>query len=186
MDMKKNYFQLLALPTVFEIDRNALTNNYRDLQRQFHPDKFANSSDMEKRFSVQNSAQINDAFQTLKNPLKRAIYLLSLLGLELKDNETTMDPLFLMQQMELREQLEQIEQQSDPYSALEKMQTDVLEKFNLHINELVSLFDLAEKHNDSAANESLKEIRNIILKLQFLNKLQQQCDDLEEDLSNQF
>jgi molecular chaperone HscB len=184
--MKKNYFQLLGLPVDFEIDRDVLTNNYRDLQRQFHPDKFANSSAMEKRLSVQNSAQINDAFQTLKNPLKRAIYQLSVLGLELKDNETTMDPLFLMQQMELREQLEQIEQQSDPYSALEKMQAGVLEKFNLHIKELTSLFALAEKQNDSADKEILEEIRNIILKMQFLNKLQQECDDLEEDLSNQF
>ncbi len=174
-----NYFSLLGLDVNFEIDKSLLTNNYRELQRQFHPDKFAHSSAMEKRISVQKSAQINDAFQTLKNPLKRAIYQLSLLGLELKDNETTMDPAFLMQQMELREALDQIKQHSDPFEHLEKMQTQVAQDFALGIQKISGLFY-------STDQQSLQEIKNMIIKMQFLSKLQQQCDDLEEDLSNQF
>jgi len=176
--MFKNYFQLLGLPVDFEVNRSTLTNNYRELQRQFHPDKFAHSSDMEKRLSVQHSAQINDAFQTLKNPLKRAIYQLSLLGLELKDNETSMDPMFLMEQMDLREQLEHISTSPDPDIALDKMQTKIAGNLNSHIKNITALFNSGEEN-------SLEEIKNNILKMQFLNKLQQQCDDLEEDLSNQ-
>ncbi|MFK5893686.1 MAG: Fe-S protein assembly co-chaperone HscB [Pseudomonadota bacterium] len=183
--MSKNYFQLLGLTTDFEVDRDTLTTNYRDLQRQFHPDKFASRSDMEKRLSVQHSALINDAFQTLKNPLKRAIYHLSLLGLELKDHETTMDPLFLMQQMQLREQLEQVKEQPEPYPDLEKMQADVAKKLSLYIKDLITLFVSTNQKNDSVDHEILEKIKNIILKMQFLNKLQQQCEELEEDLSNQ-
>ncbi|MFK5985775.1 MAG: Fe-S protein assembly co-chaperone HscB [Pseudomonadota bacterium] len=181
----ENYFQLLGLAESssssglnFNIDKNLLTNNFRELQRQFHPDKFAHSSDIEKRISVQNSALINDAFQTLKNPLKRAIYQLSLLGVELKDNETTMDAAFLMQQMELREKLDTIKQLPEPADDLEKMQSMVAQELKTNTQQISQLFSSVEQ-------QSLEEIKNTILKMQFLTKLQQQCDDLEEDLSNQ-
>jgi molecular chaperone HscB len=162
-----------------------LINNYRELQRQFHPDKFANSSDMEKRLSVQHSAQINDAYQTLKIPLKRAIYQLSLLGLELKDNETAMDPMFLMEQMELREKLEQLTANPNADIALEKMQTEISKKINSHLKEISILFNFVEENVERNGEENyLENIKKNILKMQFLSKLEQQCDDLEEDLSN--
>jgi molecular chaperone HscB len=182
----KNYFQLLGLALNYTIDKKSLTDNYRKLQAQFHPDKFSTRSDMEKRLSVQRSSQINDAFQTLKNPLKRAIYLLSLLGQELKDNETTMDPIFLMEQMELREQLdaisqlEQSDQKQDPTDALEKMQSQVRKTINALIKEISHLFTENEQQNN------LESIKKVIIKMQFLYKFEQQCEDLEEDLQNNY
>ncbi|MCK5666727.1 MAG: hypothetical protein KAI17_24725, partial [Thiotrichaceae bacterium] len=61
-----NYFSLLGLPVSFVIDKNKLTSNYHDIQKSIHPDNFANATELERRLSVQKSAQINDALQTLK------------------------------------------------------------------------------------------------------------------------
>ena len=70
------YFGLLGLSISFEVDKTTLTNNYHEIQKSIHPDNFANATDLERRISVQKAAQINDALETLKNPIKRSIYLL--------------------------------------------------------------------------------------------------------------
>ena len=78
-DLSKDYFELFGLPVAFDIDSNDLAVRYRQLQRQFHPDRFASAPAAERRLSVQMTAQINAAFQTLKDPVARARYLLGLL-----------------------------------------------------------------------------------------------------------
>ena len=120
--MSDNYFSLFDMPVQYSIDKMQLTNNYRRLQKSIHPDNYAHASDMDKRLSMQKSTQINDAYQILKNPLKRAIYLLELHDLKIKDNESTTDSEFLMQQMELREQLSKLRHKDDPKEALKQIQ----------------------------------------------------------------
>ena len=77
-----NYFELFQLPIKLPIDSGQLTVNYQQLQRQYHPDNFAQATDNEKVAIIQKSAMINDGYQTLKNPLKAAEYLLSLQGVD--------------------------------------------------------------------------------------------------------
>jgi len=102
-ELTSNYYELFQLPIGFEVDLKALSERYRTLQSSVHPDKYANASDLERRLSVQQSARINEAFQTLKNPLRRARYLLELNGIDMNaDTDTSMDPIFLMQQMIMR------------------------------------------------------------------------------------
>lgn len=113
-----NYFELFGLPLGFEIDGAALSSRYRELQRAVHPDNFASAREQERLMAVQKTAEINDAFQTLKFPLTRAEYLLRLQGLELRGESTTIkDPMFLMEQLELREALEELPDSADPDSA---------------------------------------------------------------------
>ena len=106
METTQNFFELFGLPVSFEVDIQQLSERYRDLQRAVHPDKFANASDRERRLAVEKAAQINEAFQTLKSPMNRARYMLEIRGVDF-DNErdTHLDPMFLMEQMELREAL---------------------------------------------------------------------------------
>ncbi|WP_413699387.1 Fe-S protein assembly co-chaperone HscB [Psychromonas sp. KJ10-10] len=78
-----NYFQLFSLPTDFSIDTQQLASTYRELQKQFHPDKSVMLSDAERLVAMQKSTEINDAYQTLKNSCLRAQYILSLLGLDI-------------------------------------------------------------------------------------------------------
>lgn len=102
-----NAFELLGFPPALDIDAAALAERFERLRAQFHPDRFSLGSALERRLAVQRAADINDAHATLADPLKRASHLLELLGAPLDEAETLQDPAFLMQQMELREALDE-------------------------------------------------------------------------------
>ncbi|MFA9216411.1 MAG: Fe-S protein assembly co-chaperone HscB, partial [Sphingomonadaceae bacterium] len=102
----QNHFELFQLPQRFALDTSALDVAYRDVQGRVHPDKFVNATDAEKRVAMQWATRANEAYQTLKNPQKRAQYLCELHGVDLQTESNTAMPMaFLMQQMEWREAL---------------------------------------------------------------------------------
>lgn len=103
-DHAENYFQLFGFSPSFDIDTDAITTRYRDLQRTAHPDKFAHASAQERRLAGQHAANINEAFRVLKDPVQRALYLLQLHGITQDESQSTpLDAEFLMEQIELRE-----------------------------------------------------------------------------------
>ena len=96
-----DYFTLFGLPARYQLDTQALSLRFQDLQRQYHPDKFSSGSQAEQLAAVQQSATINQAWQTLRHPLMRAEYLLSLHGFDLaSEQHTVRDTAFLMEQLE--------------------------------------------------------------------------------------
>lgn len=100
--------------SVIPFRKNSWLSGTVDLQRQYHPDKFASASAAEQLASVQQSATINQAWQTLRHPLTRAEYLLSLHGYDTAcEQHTVRDTAFLMEQLELREELDEIEKSQD-------------------------------------------------------------------------
>jgi molecular chaperone HscB len=97
LDFSKNYFELFGLPVGYIVDGAELSERYRELQRIVHPDRYANASDQERRLSIQGAALINEAYDTLKDPVARGSYLLGLHGVEMDAlNESTQDMEFLM------------------------------------------------------------------------------------------
>ncbi len=104
--LKQNYFSLFGLEVNILQEMTLIKQRYYQLQKQFHPDNFTNSAPQEKALAERVAAYLNDAYQTLKDPLKRAIYLLKLKGVELREEDTQMDPDFLTAQFELREKME--------------------------------------------------------------------------------
>jgi molecular chaperone HscB len=102
----QNHFELFQLPQQFDIDAAKLDAAYREVQGQVHPDRFVNAGDAEKRVAMQWATRANEAYQTLKNPQKRARYLCEQHGVDLQTESNTAMPMaFLMQQMEWREAL---------------------------------------------------------------------------------
>jgi molecular chaperone HscB len=102
----QNHFELFNLPARFDLDLGALDAAYREVQGRVHPDRFINATDAEKRVAMQWATRANEAYQTLKNPMKRAQYLCEINGVDLKTESNTAMPMdFLMQQMEWREEL---------------------------------------------------------------------------------
>jgi molecular chaperone HscB len=102
----QNHFDLFQLPATFDVDQDTLDSAYREIQGRVHPDRFVNASDAEKRVAMQWATRANEAYQTLRNPQKRAQYLCELNGVDLQVESNTAMPMdFLMQQMELREAL---------------------------------------------------------------------------------
>ena len=80
--LNQNFFQLFDLPESFDLDVAHLSAKYRDMQTEIHPDKFAGAAEQEKMRAVQMTSYINEAYSTLKSPIKRAAYILSLRGMD--------------------------------------------------------------------------------------------------------
>lgn len=121
MDFTQDHFALFGLPRRYSIDLPELEQLYREIQTRVHPDKHVNLSDAERRLAMQWSTQVNEAYQTLRQPLRRAQYLLHLAGVDVGlERNTAMPPEFLMQQMEWREALEEVKLAAD-YPALEAL-----------------------------------------------------------------
>jgi molecular chaperone HscB len=179
LDLSKNYFELFGLPVAFMVDMQLLRERYRELQRKLHPDRFANASGQEQRLAIQGSTQINEAFETLKDPLLRARYLLRLHGVDFApDTETTKDAAFLMEQLELREALSEIRHQSDPLGAVAQFLDNVRGKLNQVISNMASDFE-------DPTPEQLESIRETVRKMQFLRKLQTEAESVEAQLEEE-
>ena len=106
--LQSNDFELFGLPQQFALDRAQLDELWKALQREAHPDRFAAEGAAAQRVAMQWSVRINEAYQRLKDPLKRAAYLCELRGQPVNaESNTAMPPAFLMQQMQWRETLEE-------------------------------------------------------------------------------
>jgi molecular chaperone HscB len=106
-----NHFLRLGLERSFDVDVEGLDKHYFDMQRHLHPDRFATRSAQEKSLSQQQATAINDAYETLKEPLKRADYLVELLSVDVLPEGCNLvnDQALLMETMELREALVECE-----------------------------------------------------------------------------
>ncbi len=174
--LTQNHFELFSLPVSFDLDLQQLSANFRALQQSVHPDRFANASAQEKRLSVQRAAQINEAYQTLKSPQRRARYILELQGVVFDDQSNpVMEPMFLMQQMELREALSGLKSKANPESELDKILA------SLKVAKKEILTQLAEQLN-TPETADLDKASQLMHELQFLDKLQSESEAIEEEL----
>jgi len=168
-DLSADYFTLFDQPRAFAIDEGALASRYRALQGATHPDRHAASGAGERRWAVQASSFVNDAFETLRRPLKRATYLLSLAGISIdEETDTAMDPMFLMQQMEWRESLESASGASDPHAALDRIERELAAASRATADE----FGQVSRAGDWSG------ARDVVRRWQFLDKLGREVDEL--------
>jgi molecular chaperone HscB len=175
-DFSKNYFDLFGLPASYVVDSGALSERYRELQKRVHPDRYASGTEQEQRLALQQATRVNEAFETLRDPLKRALYLLQVNGIDTdRETATTRDGAFLMQQMELREALEDVRAQQDPLAALDQLMVQIGRLLNDQVAQLAMQFE-------SATPEQLEAARESVSKMQFLTKLQLEAEALEAAL----
>lgn len=161
----QNHFELFQLPTSYELDRAALDTAYREVQSRVHPDKFVQASDAEKRVAMQWATQANEAYQTLKDPIRRATYLCNIHGVDLQtESNTAMPAAFLMQQMEWREAFDDARHANDTKAmmALEK-------ELNLALKTQTAAAGNAISQNDFAA--AAQQIRACLFLEKFLNDI---------------
>jgi len=174
--LTSNFFELFDVPVSYDVDLDLVQQRYRDLQKVVHPDKFANASDQEKRISMQQTSRINEAFNALKHPVDRAIYLLSLKGVDLNlENETTMDADFLMMQMEIREELADIRDKDDPLAELDNFSKQIK-------NDMAATM---ESYSAAYENDHLDDAKELIRKMQFMQKAKKEIDELSEKIEDE-
>jgi molecular chaperone HscB len=142
----KNHFELFHLAPQFALDMGALDAAYREVQNRVHPDKFVSAGDAEKRVAMQWATRANEAYQTLKNPLKRATYMCELHGVDLRSESNTAMPMaFLMQQMEWREALEDARMQKD-VAALGMLESQLRQQRAALLTQINAVLDAGDYH----------------------------------------
>ena len=173
IDFSKNHFALFGLEPAFQIDLARVEQSYRDIQAQVHPDKFTHASPAERRLSMQWSTHVNEAYQTLKQPINRARYLLQLHGVDTQEEtNTAMPAAFLMEQMEWREAIGEAKDAADAIELdhlggkLRKAMHQLQEDLAQHLD---------QQHDYASAAE-------IVRKLRFFDKLREEINDALEAL----
>lgn len=166
MNSNQNHFELFGLAAGFSVDLAKLEARYHELQREVHPDRFAAGPDAVRRVSMQLAARVNEAYQTLKSPLKRAVYMLQLRGVDPKfETDTAMPGDFLVEQMGWRER---IEAESDKPEALLRLQTRLRGESGKIYERLYG--QLEEGRNDETASQTVRM-------LMFYEKLDEEIVD---------
>ena len=167
----RNHFDLLGLRPAYSIDSSELESRYRELQGRVHPDRFAAAPEAERRVAMQWAAQANEAYRTLRDPVARGRYLLSLKGFDTgEDSNTAMPPDFLMQQMEWRESVAEAREARDA-TRLKALHAEIGE-------ERTEMLRLLERAIDRDANYDAG--CSLVRKLRFLEKLDEEIDEALE------
>ncbi len=160
----KNHFELFGLTPAYALDLAHLDRVYRDIQAEVHPDRFAHAGDAERRASMQMTTQVNEAYRTLKSPVRRASYILEMNGVDTGfETNTAMPPEFLMEQMELREKLEE----AGDASTLDLIRKDLFVARKALEARVAECIDV--KRDYKSASE-------IVRKLKFLEKFGEEID----------
>jgi len=168
------HYALFELQPAFDIDPETLSSRYRELARKVHPDRFADAGEAEQRHAIECSANLNEAYQTLKSPSRRARYLLTLQGREMPLEATVQDPAFLMQQMQWREELEELQGDADIAG---------IASFKTRLK--AAQQDLNDSFAQVWRQESQREqAERLVRRMQFLDKLSQEVRQLEERLDD--
>jgi len=166
-------FELFGLEPAFSIDMDALDRAYREIQARVHPDRFAAAGDAERRASLQWTTRVNEAYRTLKNPVQRGKHLLELHGVDVAfETNTAMPPEFLMQQMELREGLEDAISRKDA-AGLDALRAELRRSRNELVGEIGQSID---------AQKNLKAAAEQVRKLMFLERIDEEIDAAYEEV----
>jgi molecular chaperone HscB len=166
--MMQNHFDLFGLSPIYSIEGEALERSYREIQSKVHPDRYAHAGDAERRASLQWTTRVNEAYRTLKDPVQRAKHLLELHGVDVAfETNTAMPPEFLMQQMELRESLEE----AKTPASLDEMRKRLRQEKTELQKQIAEALDTRKDYAGAAG---------LVRKLQFLDRLDEEIDSAYE------
>ncbi|MEO8419157.1 MAG: Fe-S protein assembly co-chaperone HscB [Methylophilaceae bacterium] len=169
-DLHQNHFELFSLPMQFAINLDMLDQNYRRLQSEVHPDRFAAAPSADRLRSMQLATQANEAYRTLKDPTTRARYLLQIHGVDSHhENNTAMPAEFLMLQMEWRELIAEASADRD-VPALEKLLKITQQEAENLQEDLRTTLD---------ENKQLLQAAEAVRKLSFIDKVR---SDIEQTI----
>jgi len=174
-ELSQNYFELFGLNPVFDIDPAVLHAQQQRLQATYHPDRHVGSSDQDRRLSVQMASWVNQAYETLRDPVKRSRYLLEIKGASLPDDSaTTSDTAFLMEQIELREAVEACRHDDEGLERSEEIEARLKQRAD----------ELAQNFVDNLVADRLDAAIEGSRKMQFVQRIQQQLSELQYELED--
>ena len=171
MKLDDDDFTLFALPQRQRLERGQIDARWRALQGEVHPDRFAAQGAAAQRLAMQWAVRVNEAYQRLKNPLKRAAYLCELRGQPIRaEDKTAMPGAFLLQQMQWREALEEADSEPAVQALAREMAADEQAR-------LLRLQTLIDDAGDMA--EAAREVRALMFVERFAHDVHQRLETLE-------
>lgn len=148
----QNLFEILGMEPAFSLNLKQLEQAYFTAQRVTHPDRFIGKPEADRVAAISRSQQVNDAYETLKDPLQRAVHLLELQGIEpLAENQKAVSHVILLEMMELRER---VTDSSDAGAALAEVVEEIKAKAAANAKLLEEAF--AAKDYDAASYETIR------------------------------
>ena len=169
----QSHFELFGLPAAFGLDQEALEQAYREIQSRVHPDRFAHAGDAERRASLQWTTRVNEAYRALKDPVQRGKHLLELHGVDVAfETNTQMPSDFLLQQLELREELESATGKKDA-SRLERLRSGLRSQEQGLERQIATAIDTRKDYAGAA---------ELVRKLMFLDRLDAEIDAAYEEI----
>lgn len=178
-------FDVFSLSPTYDVDIPALERQFRELSLRLHPDRFAQADARERRLSLEQSTALNEAYKTLKDPTRRAFYLLKLHGVDLdrEDAGTHRDmPVeFLEEVMELREELEGAMNAKDVTRA-QAMAVDVTARQREALHEAAdALRALEHQPHDANEQELVKKASHAMGRVRYFTRFLEQVEEFEEE-----
>jgi molecular chaperone HscB len=165
-----DYYELLGVPRSLNLSLDALQQRYYELSRQLHPDRFMQKPEVERQRALDMSSALNDAYRTLKDPIRRAQYLLSIEGFDIGEQRSKDVPPELLEEVfELNMALEEMRGGDDSarpqLEQAEKNFTNMLAESDQELSTLFALYDEAQSH------DVLSQIRNLLNRRKYIQNL---------------
>lgn len=166
---KLNHFQLFSLNQTFEVEQKVLSSKFKALQNVLHPDRFAGKSEDQAMLADSWSSAVNDAYQTLAKPLTRALYLLECKGQPVQEGDgQNMDNAFLMQVMEVNEQLDEVDN-AEELAKVAKANLSVLE-------------DYFDRISQAFQADNVGQARDLVIEMTYFCNIHEKIKAIETEL----
>ena len=175
-----DYFEVFGLPRLLGIETAALEKTFHELSRKYHPDYFTTASPAEKTQAVRMTALLNDAYRTLRHPVRRTEYLLSIN--EFKPDGSKVPQSLLMEVFEINEQLEEVKAGRASIEEVDSLRAQIKEKrekFDMELQQASLEWDELVK---SGAGEA--KLKAQLGKLTTILSESSYIRNLERDLEN--
>jgi molecular chaperone HscB len=175
-----NYFEVFGLPRVLSLDLKALEKTFHELSRKYHPDYFTTAPAEERQRALQMTATLNDAYRTLRHPVRRVEHLLQIEGF--KPDGSKVPRSFLMEVFDINEQLEEVKAGSASKQQIASLRREIEERAEGFERQLQKAAEDWDKLSASGAAEEQKKLQltrltEILSESSYIRNLQRELEE---------
>lgn len=163
-----NYFEIFQIPMALKVNKEELKSRYFELSRKYHPDYFANGSEQEQEAALENSSLLNKAFKTFQHPDETIKYVLTLKGLLQEEEKYELPPSFLMEVMEINEQLMEMDNEDEKAGLISTI-NELEKQFYEPVKEMVEHYQ-----EGITSKEALLQVKEYYYKKKYLDRIRKQ------------
>jgi molecular chaperone HscB len=176
-----DYFEVFGLPRILGIDLGTLEKTFHQLSREYHPDYFSTASASEKNKAVRMTALLNDAYRTLRHPVRRVEYLLSLYGF--KSDGSKVPQALLMEVFEINEQLDEVKAGRASVEEIDSLRVQIKEKRERFDSELLDASAKWDELIKGGANEAtqkkqLSKLAEVLSESSYIRNLEKDLEGM--------